>query len=79
MKLCDSSGLSGLDRNDADGLATTPAAEQDVSTGKREQCVVTTATHQVPRVELGTALPDEDFTGVNELAAEALDAKSLSV
>ena len=44
-----------------------------------EQSVITAAAHAIAWVEVGTALPDNDFAGIDQLAAEPLDSESLSV
>ena len=46
---------------------------------QREQGVVAAAADPVARVEVGAALPDDDLAGVDQLAAEALDAEPLGV
>ena len=47
--------------------------------GHREQRVVAAPADQVTRVELGAALPNDDLAGLDDLAAEPLDAKPLGV
>jgi hypothetical protein len=46
---------------------------------QREQSVITAATDTVARVEVGTALPDDDFACVHQLATEPFDAESLRI
>src|SRR5690606_19489357 len=70
---------SALRRNDADRLAAALLAELHGAGGKREQRVVSTAADVDTGVELGPALPDKDLAGVHDLAAEALDPKTLGV
>ena len=50
-----------------------------VAGGQGEQRVVLAAADAVARVELGAALPDDDLAGLDDLAAEALDAQALGV
>ena len=47
--------------------------------GQREQRVVAAAADVVAGVEVGAALADDDLAGVDQLAAEALDAEALGV
>jgi len=67
----------GLDRDDVDRLATALGAEEHRAGGRGEQGVVATATDVHARVKVSAALTDEDLAGLDDLAAEALDAQSL--
>src|SRR5690606_30245068 len=67
------------DGDDAHGPATALGAELDVTGGQREQRVVAAAADVVTRVEVGAALADDDLTGVDQLAAEPLDAQALCI
>src|SRR4051794_38821531 len=66
-------------RDDADGLATALGAELHVPGGGGERGVVTAATDELARVEVGAALPHDDLARVDELAAEALHTQPLGV
>jgi hypothetical protein len=44
-----------------------------------EQRVIAAAAHPIARVEMSTALPDDDFASIDQLAAEPLDSEPLSV
>jgi hypothetical protein len=44
-----------------------------------EQGVVTAAAYAIAWVEVGAALPDDDFASIDQLAAKPLDSESLSV
>jgi hypothetical protein len=46
---------------------------------QREQGVIPTPADTVARVEVGTALPDNDLARVDLLAAEPLDAEPLRI
>src|SRR5690606_29177589 len=67
------------DGDDAHGAATTLGPELNVTGLQREQRVVAATAHVVTRVEVGAALTHDDLAGVDQLAAEALDAQALSV
>lgn len=69
------SGLS----DDVDDLAATTRTELNIAGGGGEQGVVVTATHIVAGVEVGTALANDDLTGVDELTTETLDTEALRV
>ena len=68
-----------LGRDDVDDAATPAAAELDRAGDEGEQGVVTAATDVQAGVEVGAALADDDLAGVDDLAAEALDAEPLRV
>src|SRR6188508_1249809 len=65
--------------NDVDDPAPAAGAELDGALGEREQGVVTAAPDVDAGVEVGPALADDDLAGVDDLAAEALDAEALCV
>jgi hypothetical protein len=65
--------------DDVDDAAATAGAEFDSAGGEGEQGVVLAAANAGSRVEVGTALADDDLAGGNYLATEALDAKALCV
>jgi hypothetical protein len=46
---------------------------------QREQGVIAAAANTVTWVEVGTTLPDDDLAGVDQLAAEPLDAEPLRI
>ena len=66
-------------RDDVDDPATATGAELDRAGDEREQRVVAAAADAVAGVEVGAALADDDLAGVDDLAAEALDAEALGV
>ena len=66
-------------RDDVDDAAAAAGAELDGARREREQRVVATAADDVAGVEVRATLTDEDLAGVDELAAETLDAEALSV
>ena len=66
-------------RDDVDDAAAAPGAELDRAGDEREQRVVAAAADVVTGVEVGAALADDDLAGVDDLAAEALDAEALRV
>jgi hypothetical protein len=59
--------------------ASSLCAKLNGACGERKQGVVLAATNVYSRVEVGSALADQDFTGVDYLAVVALDAKTLCV
>ena len=66
-------------RDDVDDPAAAAGAELDGAGDEREQRVVAAAADAVAGVEVGAALADDDLAGVDQLAAEALDAEALRV
>jgi hypothetical protein len=72
-------GRSDAGRDDADGLATARLAELHVSLDQREERVISPAADIRTGMELGAALPDQNLTGVDGLAAETLDASRCAV
>src|SRR5215212_11532564 len=46
---------------------------------QREQRVVAATPHTVPGMEVGATLADDDLAGIDQLAAETLDAEPLRV
>lgn len=70
---------SGLRSHNVDDLAAAVRAELNVAGSSGEQGVVVATADVVAGVEVGAALADDDLTGADELAAEALDAQTLSV
>ena len=80
---CDASPSDGLgDRlrpDDVHGLAAALGAELDRTRDEREQRVVAATADAVAGVEVGAALADDDLAGVDDLAAEALDAEALAL
>ena len=66
-------------RDDVDDATTALATELDGATDEGEQGVVTAAADAAARVEVRAALADDDLTGVDDLAAEALHAQPLRV
>jgi hypothetical protein len=46
---------------------------------QREQGVIAAAADTIACVEVGTALPDDDFACVDQLAAEPFDAEPLRI
>ena len=71
-------GLHRL-RHDVDGLAAALAAELDRTRREREQGVVAATADVDAGVEVGAALANQDLTGADGLAAEALDAEALCI
>ena len=73
-------GLGGrLRRDDVDDLAAALGAELDRAGDEREQRVVAATADALAGVEVRAALADDDLAGVDDLAAEALDAEALGV
>ena len=70
---------AGLGEHDVDDPAAAESAELNVTGGGGEQGVVVAAADVAAGVEVGAALADEDFAGLDQLAAEALDAEALRV
>src|SRR6516165_9635947 len=70
-------GLLGGRRDDADGLASALDPELDGSGFLGEQRVIAAATDARAGMELGAALTDQDFAGLDDLAAEPLHAQPL--
>ena len=70
---------SGLDRSHVDDAATTLDAKVHLAGGQREEGVVATTTDVIARVEVGTVLTDDDLTRTDDLPAETLHTKALSV
>src|SRR3954447_18728220 len=70
-------GLWSRGADDADRLAAAFGAELDGAGSGREQRVVTAAAHVHAWVEVSAALADDDLAGLDDLAAEALDAQPL--
>jgi len=68
-----------LDRDNADDATPTTRTEEHGTRLKREQRVVSPATDVHSRVEVRAALTDDDLAGVDELAAETLDAEALTL
>src|SRR4051812_28287757 len=66
-------------RHDVDDLATAASAELHRAGLEREQGVVAATADVLAGVEVGAALADEDLAGLDDLAAEALDAEALRV
>ena len=66
-------------RDDVDDPAAAAGAELDRAGDEREQRVVAATADAVAGVEVGAALADDDLAGVDDLAAEALDAEALGV
>src|SRR3712207_4688450 len=73
------SDCGGFSRRHVDHTATTLGAELDVPLDQGEQGVVAAAPHTVPGVEVGTALPDQNLSRVDQLAAEPLHAEAVCV
>jgi hypothetical protein len=71
--------LGLLDRrsHDVDRPAATLGTELDNARGGGEQRVVAATADVHARVEVGTALADEDLAGLDQLAAESLDTEPL--
>src|SRR5690606_1199646 len=72
-----SSGLRSAGWYDADDFASALAGELDRTGSGGEQGVVTAAADVQAGVEAGAALPHQDLAGLDDLAAEPLDAESL--
>src|SRR5258708_7720635 len=72
-------GLWSHGADDADGLAATLGAAFDRAGGCVEQGVVPATPDVDAGVEVGAALADDDLPGLDDLAAEALDAEPLRV
>jgi hypothetical protein len=68
-----------LGRDDVDGPAAAGPAELHGPADQCEQRVVAAAADAVARVEVRTALADEDLARVHELPAVTLDAKALGL
>src|SRR5690349_8144970 len=66
-------------RDDVDDLAAALGAELDRARRQGEQGVVATAADVGAGVEVGAALTHDDLAGLDDLAAEALDAEVLRV
>jgi hypothetical protein len=65
--------------NDVDDLAATLRAELDRTRNEGEQSVVATATDTCAGVEVRAALANDDFAGLDDLSAVALDSEVLGV
>src|ERR1700712_1334653 len=65
--------------NDVHDAAAAGGAELDSAGRQGEQRVVSTASDACAGVEVGAALADDDFAGLDDLTAEALHAQVLSV
>jgi hypothetical protein len=65
--------------NDVDDLAATLRAELDCSCDEGEQCVVATATDSGTGVKVCSALANDDFAGLDDLAAVTLYTEILGV
>src|SRR4051794_37857990 len=72
-------GFAACDLDDVDELASAPGTELHGPGGGGEQGVVPTATDVDAGMEVGAALTDQDLAGLDDLAAEPLDAESLRV
>ena len=72
-------GLGNRGGRGVDVDAPVAAIEADVPVGKGEEGVVAAHADVVTGVEFGAALADEDGASENELAAEALHAKTLAM
>src|SRR5690606_16595106 len=79
VRLCKEAVALGGSCNDVDDLAATLRAELDSTGREGEQRVVATTADVDARVEVGSALADEDLARADDLAAEALHAKALRV
>jgi hypothetical protein len=66
-------------RDDADDATPAAGTEEHGTRLKREQRVIVTATDIHARVEVRAALANDDFAGVDDLAAEPLDAEALTL
>ena len=79
-RFSDSNRLSDSSRiNDVDRLASTFLAELHRAGDECEERVVATTTNAVTGVEVRATLADDDLAGVDDLAAETLDAEVLGV
>jgi hypothetical protein len=65
--------------DDAYGPAAAAHTKLNLAFDQREQRVVTAAADALARVEVRTALADDDLTRVHLLASETLDAEALGV
>jgi hypothetical protein len=65
--------------NDVDDLAATLRAELNSSCDEGEQCVVATTTDSGPGVEVCSALANNDFAGLDDLAAVTLYTEVLGI
>ena len=65
--------------NDVDDLATALCAKLNRARYESEERVVATATNTFAGVEVGAALTNEDFAGLDDLTAVALHAEVLGV
>src|SRR5580704_13315301 len=74
-----SAGVGWLGRHHADGPPPAPLAKLDLARDQGKQRVVAATAHTHAGVEVGAVLAHDDLSGVDELAAEALDAKALGV
>src|SRR3954470_21364422 len=72
-------GLAGRDGRDRDLAAPAAEPEGHRAGDEGEQRVVLAAADAQARVEVGAALADDDLAGLDDLAAESLDAQSLGV
>ena len=72
-------GAQASGSTDVDDPATAEGTELDVTGSGGEQGVVVATTDVAARVEVGAALADDDLAGLDDLAAEALDAEALRV
>src|SRR4051812_41587633 len=68
-----------LSRNDADDATSATGAEEHGPRLEREQGVVGAAAHVHAGVEVRAPLANDDLAGVDELAAETLDAEALTL
>jgi hypothetical protein len=66
-------------RDDADDATPAPGTEEHGTRLKGEQRVVIPPTDVDAGVEVRAALPNDDLAGVDQLAAEALDAEALTL
>jgi hypothetical protein len=64
---------------DVDDLAATLRAELNSSCDEGEQCVVATATDSGAGVEVCSALANDDFAGLDDLAAVTLYTEVLGI
>src|SRR5712691_1474880 len=87
---CDATaGLAGLRRrclrylrsgfDDAHGPTPAPGAELDLPADEGEQGIVPAAANADSRMEVSAVLAHDDLAGVDDLAAEALDAEPLGI
>src|SRR5690554_802240 len=77
--LCYDAVALGGGRNNVDDLAAALRAELDSTGREGEQRVVAATADVDARVEVGSALADEDFARADDLGAEALHAAALRV